>query len=279
MAIVYVNGAYVPENDAKISIFDRGFLMGDSIYEVSAVIDGKLVDNERHLARLERSLGEIHMKNPLGREQWTAIAENLIQKNQLQNGLVYWQISRGVGPRDFIINKDMQPTVIAFVQAKEINAPRGWKITVYPDLRWQRRDIKTTQLLYQSLAKTEAKQRGFDDCWFEEDGFITEGSSNNAWIIKGNKAITRPASHAILKGITRTSSGNLLEELDLVFEERPFRLEEALNEADEAFITSATIFIQPVIAIDGNPVGDGQMGKKTLALRQLYLDRARAGAF
>ena len=124
MAIVYVNGAYVPENEAKISIFDRGFLMGDSIYEVSAVIDGRLIDNKRHLARLERSLGEIHMKNPLSQTEWTAIAENLIQKNQLKTGLVYWQISRGVGPRDFIIHEDMQPTVIAFTQAKEIEAPK-----------------------------------------------------------------------------------------------------------------------------------------------------------
>ena len=278
MAIVYVNGAYVPENEAKISIFDRSFLMGDSIYEVSAVIDGRLIDNKRHLARLERSLGEIHMKNPLSQTEWTAIAENLIQKNQLKTGLVYWQISRGVGPRDFIIHEDMQPTVIAFTQAKEIEAPKGWKITICPDQRWRRRDIKTTQLLYQSLAKTNAKRRGFDDCWFEEDGFITEGSSCNAWIIKGNRAITRPASHAILNGITKTSQSELLGEVGLEFEERPFRLEEALG-ADEAFITSATTFAQPVISIDSHSIGDGQMGKKTLALRQLYIDRARAGAF
>ena len=276
--IVYLNGAFLPEAEAKISIFDRGFLMADSIYEASAILDGKLVDHQRHLDRMKRSLGEIGLANPYDDEQWWALHRRLIAENRVDQGLLYWQISRGVADRDFVFSSDLTPTVIAFTQAKRVDGPvQGWRVITQPDQRWQRRDIKTTQLLSQSLAKMAAKAAGADDCWFVEDGFITEGSSNNAWIICGDRAITRPPSHSILNGITRRAQIEQLAAVGLRLVEQPFTVAEALQ-ADEAFITSATTFAQPVIALDGQPIGSGEPGPKTLQLRARYLDFARTTA-
>ena len=277
--IVYLNGAFLPEAEAKISIFDRGFLMADSIYEASAILDGKLVDHQRHLDRMKRSLGEIGLANPYDDEQWWALHRRLIVENRVDQGLLYWQISRGVADRDFVFSPDLTPTVIAFTQAKRVDGPvRGWRVITQPDQRWQRRDIKTTQLLAQSLAKMTAVAAGYDDTWMVGgDGNITEGSSNNAWIRRGQTLITRPATHDILNGITRQAAIALLGAFGMTLEERPFRVEEA-HHADEAFLSSAGAFILPGVEIDGQRIGDGKPGAFTRQLRERYIQFLRETA-
>lgn len=272
--IIYVNGEFVSEAEAKISVFDRGFLMADAVYEVSAVINGLLLDYAGHLKRLKRSLNELGINNPYSDEQWTTIHKELIQKNNLQEGIVYLQVTRGIMERDFIYPDDLIPSVVAFTQSKNLKIqPKGLKIKTVDDIRWQRRDIKTTQLLFQSWVKVGVYKEGFDDCWLVENGFVTEGSANNAWIIKGKEVITRPASHSILNGITRQSLIQICASLDLTLVERPFTVEEALS-ADEAFSTAASAFVYPVVSINNQPIGTGEIGVKTLALRQAYLDYA-----
>lgn len=271
---VYVNGEYVKESKATVSIFDRGFLMGDAVYEVSAVLDGKMLDNIAHLKRLARSLGELNMPMPLPPGEIIAIQEKLIADNKLQEGIVYLQVTRGTAERDFVFDPDMTPTLVMFTQEKNLrNDPKlktGFKILTQPDIRWARRDIKTTQLLAQSLAKMIAKTEGYDDAWMVEDGCVTEGSSNNAWIIRGETLITRPAGYEILNGITRQALLLVAAELGLKVEERPFTVAEA-QAADEAFVSSAGAMVMPVVAIDGEKLGNGKPGKITLALREKYL--------
>ncbi|MDO4435341.1 MAG: D-amino-acid transaminase [Cardiobacteriaceae bacterium] len=273
--IVYVNGDYVPESKALISVFDRGFLMSDAVYEVSAVIDGKLLDNQGHLLRLQRSLQELGIPNPYTDAEWLAIQKKLLVDNDVKEGLVYLQVTRGQMDRDFLFDQSaLRPNVVLFTQKKTLTAePKGLHVMSIEDIRWARRDIKTTQLLAQSLAKMQAKAEGFDDCWFVENGLVTEGSSNNAWIIKNGKAITRPPSHEILNGITRRAQIGLLSALGLEFEERAFTLEEAMS-ADEAFSTSASAFVNPVLSINRTPIGTGNVGEKTKALRAAYLKLA-----
>ncbi|UJF23852.1 D-amino-acid transaminase [Suttonella sp. R2A3] len=274
---VYVNGEFVAENEAKISIFDRGFLMADAVYEVSAVLNGAMLDNEAHLARLERSLTELNMTMPMSAKALINIQEALIADNRLKEGVVYLQVTRGSADRDFVFDPNMQQNVVLFTQAKNLlNDPmvhKGLRVMTQQDIRWQRRDIKTTQLLAQSLAKMMAKNNGYDDAWMVDDaGQITEGSSSNAWIIQGDKAVTRPASHDILNGITRRTLIEVLGEHGLTLEERCFSVEEA-QAADEAFVTSAGGMVMPVVAIDKHVLADGKPGARTLALRQAYIDR------
>ncbi len=279
--IVYVNGAYLPEEEAKISVFDRGFIFGDGIYEVSAVIGGKLVDCEAHLARLERSCGEIRLALPWSKAELVAVHEELIKRNNLDEGGIYLQVSRGASDRDFPFPKDVAPTLVMFTQARNfVNAPAaktGIKVVSTPDLRWARRDIKTVQLLYPSMAKMMARQAGADDGWFVQDGFVTEGTANNAYIVKDGQIITRALSNDILHGITRAALLLYAREAQIKVVERNFTVDEA-KAADEAFITGASTFVTPVVEIDGGKIGGGAPGPVARRLRELYIQEARKGA-
>ncbi|MBA4492592.1 D-amino-acid transaminase [Paracoccus sp. S1E-3] len=281
---VYVNGEYLPEGEAKISIFDRGFVMADGVYEVVSVLDGKLIDFPGHQARLNRSLDALEIGQPLSDEDYLAMFRELVTRNQIGDGLIYLQVTRGnPGDRDFAYPpKDTPQTVVAFTQAKpglaeNPAAQTGWKIVTLPDQRWGRRDIKTVQLLYPSMAKMAAKAQGADDAWLVEDGKVTEGTSNNAYIVKGNTIVTRELSHDILHGITRAAVLRLAREAQLQIEERGFTPEEA-SAADEAFVTSASAFVMPVVSIDGAEIGDGKPGKIAARLREIYLDEMRKTA-
>lgn len=278
--IVFVNGSFVPFEEARIPIMDRGFLFADGIYEVSAVLDGKLIDNEAHLARLERSLGEIQIKNPYTIAQWIELERELVKRNDVQEGLVYMQVTRGAAERDFAFPKDVEPTVVMFTQEKNMRgapaAKNGAAVITVPDLRWKRRDIKSVALLAQVLAKQAAAEAGVAEAWMVEDGKVTEGGSSTAFIItQDGTIVTRELSHALLPGITRKTVMRLAEEAQLHVEERAFGIEEALK-AKEAFLTSATSLVLPVVSIDGKPVGDGKVGPLVTRLRELYLDMAVA---
>ncbi|EYD74573.1 D-alanine aminotransferase [Rubellimicrobium mesophilum DSM 19309] len=279
--IVYVNGAYVPEEEAKVSVFDRGFLMADAVYEVTSVLDGKLIDFEGHTARLRRSLSELEMPSPATDEELLAIHRELVARNGIHDGLVYLQVSRGAADRDFAY-PDVPPTLVLFTQEKPqlVDSPlaaRGMSVISIPDQRWKRRDIKTTQLLYPSMGKMMAKAAGADDAWMVEEGVVTEGTSNNAYIVTGNTLVTRQLGPEILSGITRTAVLRLAQEAQLRVEERPFTIEEAQS-ADEAFITSATTFVTPVVKIDGQGIGAGRPGPITQRLRELYIEEGRKAA-
>lgn len=276
--IVYVDGSFVPEEEAKVSVFDRSFLFADGVYEVTSVLDGRMIDNDAHLARLRRSLRELRIEFAMTDAEIAAAQAETIRRNGLNEGALYLQVSRGAADRDFAFPKSPKPTLVMFTQEKRLAdnpaAARGISIITLPDIRWQRRDIKTVQLLYPSMAKQAALDAGADDAWLTEDGFVTEGTSNNAWIVKGGRLITRQLSNEILHGITRAAALRLAKEDLVEIEERPFTVEEALA-ADEAFVTSATTFVMPVVRIDGRLVGNGNPGSVTLRLRQLYLDMAR----
>ena len=275
---VYVNGEFLDEENAKISVFDRGFLFADGVYEVSSVIDGKLIDNASHMARLRRSLSELRMVFAMSDEEIIAAQEEVVARNGLVEGALYLQVSRGVADRDFSLPKDPKPSIVMFTQEKKLvdnpAVAKGWAVITLEDIRWRRRDIKTVQLLAPSLAKQAALDAGADDAWMVEDGKITEGTSNNAWIIKGGKIITRQLSNDILHGITRKAVMRLASEDGLVVEERAFTEDEAMS-ADEAFVTSATTFVMPVVSINGKGVGNGNPGSVTLRLRELYIEEAR----
>ena len=278
---VFVNGAYVPENEAKISIFDRGFLMADGVYEVTSVLQGKLIDFEGHAVRLERSLNELDMGMPCTMDELLEIHRELVRVNEIDEGLVYLQITRGSdGDRDFAFPdpETTKPTLVLFTQSKQGMAnsaasQKGAKIISIEDIRWGRRDIKTVQLLYPSMGKMMAKKVGCDDAWMVEEGFVTEGTSNNAYIVKGNKIITRGLSNDILHGITRAAVLRMAKEAQMEVEERSFTIEEA-KEADEAFTTSASAFVMPVVEIDGATMGDGTPGPIAKRLREIYLDES-----
>ena len=279
--IVYLNGEFLPFAQARIPVMDRGFLFADGIYEVSAVLDGKLVDNAAHLARLDRSLGEIGIRNPHSLEAWERLETELVARNGLSEGLVYMQVTRGVYERDFAFPPaDVAPTVMMFTQAKKVSAnplaETGARVVTVEDIRWKRRDIKSVALLGQVLAKQAAAQAGVAEAWMVEDGAVTEGSSSTAFIVtKARTLVTRPLSTALLPGITRAAVLRLAAESDLRVEERLFSVEEAYA-AEEAFYTSASAFVMPVVEIDGRTVGAGRPGPLTRRLRALYVEMARA---
>lgn len=275
-----VNGAFVPEAEARVPVMDRGFLFADGVYEVCAVIGGRLVDNAAHLARLERSLGELRIANPHGPEEWTRLEEELVARNRLAEGLVYMQVTRGAAERDFAFPAQASPTVVMFTQAKTITASpqaeSGVAVVSVEDIRWRRRDIKSVALLAQVLAKQAAVEAGAYEAWMVEDGFVTEGSSSSAFIVTGAGAIvTRPLSQAILPGITRRAVLELAAEQGLALEERPFTLDEA-HRAAEAFLTSASSLVMPIVSLDGRAIGEGRPGPHARRLRQLYLAMAAA---
>ncbi len=282
---VYVNGDYLPEGEAKVSIFDRGFLMADGVYEVTSVLDGKLIDFDGHVKRLWRSLSELEMTCPVSEEELLAMHRELVARNGIDQGMIYLQVTRGnPGDRSFMFPPaDLPGTIVAFTQnipnlADAPAAKTGFKVITIPDLRWSRVDIKTVQLLYPSMGKMAAKKAGVDDSWFtDEDGAVTEGTSNNAYIVKGNRIITRQLGTDILHGITRAAVLRFAEEAQFEVEERAFTAAEAQG-ADEAFSTAASIFVMPVVEVDGKPVGSGKPGPVAVRLREIYLDEMRKAA-
>jgi D-alanine transaminase len=275
--VIYVNGRYQPYHSAAVHVEDRGFQFADSVYEVIEVLGGNLVDATRHLDRLERSLSELSMPAPMGRGALLAVIGQTLKRNRVINGLVYLQVSRGAGPRDFAFpSKDTPPTLVVIARAQQpgkmaATAETGISVITMQDMRWGRCDIKTVMLLPACLAKEMAKAAGAREVWFiDRDGIITEGASSNAWIItKDGIAVTRPLSHALLGGITRATAIDTLRGDGVIFEERPFSLDDALH-AREAFLTSATNTIMPVIAIDGHTIGDGRPGAVTQRLRSRF---------
>lgn len=285
MRTVYVNGDFVPEDQAKISVFDRGFLMADGVYEVTSVLDGKILDFAGHTARLQRSLAELDMASPVSMDELLDIHRELVRLNDVTEGMVYLQITRGApADRDFAFpDPTVTPsTLVLFTQSKpgladSPTAKKGIKVISIPDIRWGRRDIKTVQLLYPSMGKMMAKKAGADDAWMVEDGVVTEGTSNNAYIVKGNTIITRHLGNEILAGITRAAVLRFAREAQMVVEERAFTMDEAKG-ADEAFITSATTFVMPVVEIDGVALGEGTPGKVARRLREIYLEESRKAA-
>lgn len=277
--IVYLNGDFVPAEEAKVSIFDRGLNLADGIYEVFGVLDEKLIDTEGHLARLWRSLGELSIPAPFGDAEVLQFCKELVARNAVEEGLVYMQITRGVAERNFAFSSDLTPTVFAFTQSKskaerEVN-DKGVTLKSAPDLRWARRDIKSTGLLAQVLAKQAAKQAGCYEALMVRDGEVTEGGASSFFMIKDGVLITRPLSNDILAGVTRKSVLALASDQDLAVEERTFTLEETY-EADEAFITGASTYVCPVLKIDGHVIGTGEPGPMVRRLQDIYLDFARA---
>jgi len=280
--IVYVNGAFEPEEDAKVSVFDRGFLFGDAVYEVTAVLDGRLVDFDRHLARLDRSLAEIEIPRPMPDEGLRELHETLIAENQVDEGIVYLQITRGSAERDFAYPPSPFPTVVAFTQKRPlVNTPQaeaGVAVITIPDIRWKRRDIKSTSMLAQAMGKQEAKARGAYEAWMVEDGAVTEGTSSSAFILDKDGVLrTQPLGPQILPGVTRRAILRLAEDDGIAFEERPFSVEEAY-EAREAFMTAASAFVLPIITIDGRAIGSGEPGRIARAFRAHYIAEARAAS-
>ena len=273
--VVYVNGSYVSEEQGKISIFDRGFLFADGIYEVTAVVKGRLVDYVAHMERLERSLREIRLDWPCSKEELKAMHLDMVKRNNLDEGWIYMQITRGSADRDFKFPKGVKPTLIAFTQAKKLvdnpDAVRGVSVITVPDIRWARRDIKSVMLLAPVLGKQAAYEAGAFEAWMIEDGKITEGTSSNAYIVKDGKVITRGLSNNILAGCTRRALFRLAKEKGVTLEERAFTPDEAYA-ADEAFLTSASNFVMPIVEIDNKRVGGGQPGPVTRKLREMFLE-------
>jgi D-alanine transaminase len=276
--MVYVNGSYVPEEEAKVSVFDRAFLFGDGVYEVTAVLDRRLVDFGPHLERLDRSLKEIALAPPLSHDQLRAMHDELIHRNEVDEGIVYLEITRGSAERDFAYPENTRSNVVAFTQSRPLianpYAETGVKVITIPDLRWKRRDIKSTSMLAQAMGKQEAKLKGAYEAWMVENGMVTEGTSSSAFIFDAQGVIrTQPLGHHILPGVTRRAVLRLAALEGTTLEERPFSVAEALS-AREAFLTAASAFVLPVVEIDGVGIGDGRPGPVGRKFRKLYIEEA-----
>jgi D-alanine transaminase len=272
----WINGSYVSEADAHVSIFDRSVLFGDGVYEVAAVFNGRLLDADRHLVRLERSLRELAMPSPAPMQELESVMQELATRNGVTEGLVYLQVTRGAAERDFAFPDQVQPTVFAFARPKKLSDDphqHGMRVHVVPDIRWQRCDIKSTAMLAQVLAKQAARQAGAFEAMMHEDGLVTEGGSSNIWIVRDGIAYTRPLSSDILAGITRHVCLDVADEAQVSVVQRAFTVDQAIH-ADECFITSATSFVLPVTRIDEHVVGNGSPGAVTLRMREAYLARA-----
>ena len=276
-AISYVNGFYIDHQDAMVNIEDRGYQFADGVYEVFAVIKKKIVDYDGHINRLYKSLNEISLKSPIVKDAYIFHIRNLIRKNNIKDGLIYLQISRGVAQRDFKFPINTKPSIV--ITAKNISMDdyyskfnKGIKVKITDDLRWKRVDIKTLNLLPPVLAKQKAFENGCDEAWMiDSEGYITEGSSSNAWILIKDKLITTPATNSILKGITRTSLINALKKKKIKFIEKRFNKKD-IKIANEAFITSATQFVMPVVKVDNAKIGDGKVGKYANIFKDAYME-------
>jgi len=276
---VFLNGDYLPENEAKVSVFDRGFLLADGVYEVVPVVGGRMIDEAPFWERLARSLGEMSLAWPMSKEAWRQMLLTLIARNHLEEGGIYMQVTRGVAPRRFEFPEGLTPTCMAFTFEKSIlespEARSGVKVVTVEDIRWKRRDIKSIALLGQCLAKEQAVEEGAFEGWMVEDGFVTEGTSSSAYIVKDGVVITRPLSREILPGIRRKLLLELAPRYCIQVEERAFTPQEAYA-ADEAFLSSATTMLYPIVEIDGHTIADGTPGPVTQRLRELYLQEALA---
>lgn len=282
MSIAYHNGQFLPLAETRISVLDRGFLFAEAVYEVTAVIDGRLIDSASHLARLERSAAAIGLSLPLSTGQIEAAQKELAARNGLQEGLIYLQLTRGADSgRDFLPSPGLEPTLVMFTQAKRfLDSPTvksGIAVVTTPDLRWARRDIKSVGLLAQAMAKQIAAEAGAQEAWMVEDGFVTEGASSTAFLVTDEGIITRAYSQAVLAGCTGSAITALAEESGLTVVHRPFTVAEAVG-AREAFITSASTLCQSVVRIDGRIIGNGSLGPIATRLRELYIDFARRTA-
>lgn len=273
--IVFLNGEYLKAEEAQVSIFDRGFLFGDGVYEVVPVVNYKIIDQPPFLERFERSLSELELSWPMSKDEYLAMFHELIKKNDIKEGGIYTQVTRGVAPRDFAYPINVQTTCMAFGFKKEVIhnplALTGVKVVTVADIRWKRRDIKSIALLGQCMAKEEAHKKDAFEGWMVEDGFITEGTSSSAYIVKDGVIITRPLSNSILPGIRRKLLLALASEHGVKVEERLFTATEALA-ADEAFMSSATTMVLPIIEIDGKKIGDGSPGPIYKKMRKMYVD-------
>lgn len=277
MSIVYLNGEYLNEDEAKISIFDRGFILADGIYEVLPIINSKTVDYDGFWDRFVRSLKEIKLEPTLSKEGFRQMFKTLIEKNNLKEGNVYTQITRGVAKRAFPLLEGLTPTCVAFVtKSKVLDNPlakTGIKVASVKEIRWKRRDIKSISLLAQCMAKEEAIQKGAYEGFMVEDGYVTEGVSSTAYIVKGDTIITSPLdNNIILPGVRRRNLFLLIEKLGYKLEQRQFTIEEA-KAADEVFISSATLLVMPVIQIDKNIISNGKVGSITKKLREAYIEK------
>ena len=281
--VVYVNGTYQRYNDALVHAEDRGFQFGDAVYEVCEVRDRAIVDEARHLGRLERSLKELDIEPPMSQPAWQRVIQETIRRNRVRNGIVYLQVSRGAGPRNFMFaGVETPPTVVCLARsqsraAQEAQAAKGIAVRSVPEMRWGRCDIKTVMLLPASLAKESVGKDGAQEAWFVgPDGTVREGGSSNAWIVtRDGELVTPRATNEILRGITRTTLIDLIERDGLKLVERGFTIEEA-QQAREAFITSASNLVMPVVEIDGRPLGNGYPGELTRRLREGFHDVAEA---
>ncbi|MFN3656329.1 MAG: D-amino-acid transaminase [Pseudolabrys sp.] len=275
--IAYVNGRYLPQAEAKIAVEDRGFQFADGVYEVCEVKGGRLVDETRHMARLDRSLKELRIARPMSPAALAVVLRETVRRNRVREGIVYVQVTRGTAPRDFPFPPDGTPPSLV-VTARNSDSDRmeklasdGVAVVTVPDIRWQRVDIKSVALLPNVLAKQTAREQGAREAWLvDAQGRVTEGASSNAWIVnRDGTLITRSLGSDILPGITRSVVIDLIKAEGLAFEERPFTIEEAYA-AREAFVTSASQIVMPVVSIDGRPVGNGAPGLIATALRRDY---------
>ncbi|WP_264211280.1 D-amino acid aminotransferase [Leisingera thetidis] len=277
---VYLNGRYMPGSEAKLSIFDRGLLFADAVYEGLGVLDGKVIDFGMHMGRLQASMQKLNFPVPLGPEEILKVCNRLIAENKLQEGFVYLHITRGEADRDYVYDDTLKPNVFAFsqetVSGKADARVTGVSMKSHPDLRWKRRDIKTSNLLGQVIAKTAASRAGaYEALMVDDGGFVTEGGATSFFIIRGKILLARPVTNEILHGITRQTMLRVAEELGYTIEIRRFTLEEALT-ADEAFLTGAASYVEPVVEIDGQAIGAGVPGDFTLRLRKAYLRAVRS---
>ena len=273
--VAYVNGRYVPHRDAQVHVEDRGYQFADAVYEVIGVVDGRFLDEEPHLDRLHRSLKELRIAWPIARAALKLVLRETVRRNRVRNGLVYFQVSRGVARRDFGFPKRVRPSLVVTARATPpVSADPGPGVAVItvPDIRWKRVDIKTTGLLGGALGKQKAREQGAYEAWQVDDaGMVTEGTSSNAWIVTDRgELVTRPIGHEILAGITRQTVKKVAQDLQLSVVERPFTVAEA-QAAREAFMTSATSFVTPIVKIDGKAVGAGKPGDVARRLRAEYL--------
>ena len=276
--IVFLNGAYIAAEDAKISIFDRGLLFADSVYEGFGILDGQILDFAYHMQRLARSLDQLNIPAPMRDDEMLAMLMRLVHDNAAEAGFLYLQITRGEGGRSYTYDDSYVPNVMAFVQTDRVtpvDAPKLLSMKSVPDLRWARRDIKTTNLLGQVMAKQAAHEAGASEALMVDDaGMVTEAGSSSFFFIKDKVLYVRPVTNEILHGITRQTMLRVAEQHQVRIEEKYYTLEEALA-ADEAFITAASIFVAPVIKIDDTVIADGEMGPITALLREAYIEIAR----
>ena len=269
--LVYLNSKYIPFKDAKIPIEDRGLQFSDSVYEVVKIINKKILDFDFHIKRLKYSTAELKFNFEINSKLLKKIFQSLIIKNKLSNGIIYLQITRGVQSREHAYKKNLKPNLIIYTAKKKFNLPnknyRGFKAITYPDIRWGRPDIKTTSLLANIIAATEASKKGAYETILVKGKKITEAAHSNVWIVKGNKIITHPANKEILKGVTRTILINLIHSMGFKLIEKEFSLKE-LYKSDEVFITSSGSLVTPITQIDSIKINNKKIGKitKTLAL-------------